>query len=486
MTNPHSSWRTGAVARAGLFIVVPLAVVGVLALGASAPAEAAAKRRVGVSISGSPSAPMREAISDALKKHQFEVTGADLSGDSEDAIASAARAGKLSAVIVGEVKDAGKRLKLRVYGASGDLIGEGSWNEKGGAKKLAASVERTLWARVGGALSKTRPPAAEKGAKPEPVVEERDVKEAKEPEEAPTYSRSKDADEEAAEEDGPRSKRSKKKKEKEEEEEAASEAGGPASPAAGPALELEVGPRFVGRSLSWQQASGPNALNPYKLNYAPAIGGRLAWYPAAHFTGGWISNIGIAFAAEYVPGVTSQTDDGSKYPTQLSDYNGGLRGRLVYGPVRGALTIGGGQHAMIFRNGTTTMGTLAPRGNLIGTPDVKYVYARIGADVAIVLPSHFSAALGGGYRYVLSAGDVNYLLETGMYLPNAKIAAFDLGASVGYQFLPMLGARLGFDLRYYQITAGTNTHMVTSGTDQYTAFWGAVVVTLDGPSGQAK
>lgn len=479
MTNPHPSWHPGALARAGLFI----AVIGAVVLGASAPSLAAAKRRVGVSLSGSPAAPMREAISDALKKHQFEVTGADLSGDSEDAIAGAAKADKLSAVIVGEVKDGGKRLKLRVYGAAGDLIGEGSWAEKGGAKKLAAAVERTLWARVGGALSKTRPPGAEKGAKAEPVAEQ------KEPaDEAPTYSRSKDSDEDAASDEGERSKKAKKKKDEKDEgeETAASEATGPVSPAAGPALELEVGPRLVGRSLSWQQAGGANALNPYRLNFAPAVGGRLVWYPAAHFTGGWVSNIGIAFAAEYVPGVTSQTDDGSKYPTQLSDYNGGLRGRLSYGSVRGALTLGGGQHAMIFRNGTAPGGGVASRANLIGTPDVKYIYARIGADVAIALPANLSVAFGGGYRYVLSAGDVNYLLQTDMYLPNAKIAAFDLGASVSYQILPMLAARAGFDLRYYQITAGTNTHMVSGGKDQFTSFWGAVVVTLDGPSGPAK
>lgn len=480
MTNPHSSWHLGALARA-----VFLVVIGALGLGVPAPAQAAAKRRVGVSLSGSPAAPVREAISDALKKHQFEVTGADLSGDSEDAIAGAAKADKLSAVIVGEIKDGGKRLKLRVYGAGGDLIGEGSWNEKGGAKKLAAAVERTLWARVGGTLSKTRPAGAEKGGKAEPVAEE------KAPAEEPsTYSRSKDADEGAASDadDGAKSKKAKKKKD-EEEESSTSEASGPVSPAAGAALELEVGPRFVGRSLSWQQATGtgnPSPLDPYKLNLAPAIGGRVVWYPAAHFTGGWVSNIGVVFAAEYVPGVVSQTTNGSKYPTQLSDYNGGLRGRLAYGPVRGALTLGGGQHAMIFRNGTTAGGDLAQRGNLSGTPDVKYIYVRVGADVAIALPAKFSVALGGGYRYVVSAGDVNYLLQTDMYLPNAKIAAFDVGASVGYQLLPMLAARAGFDLRYYQITAGSNTHMVTGGKDQFTAFWAAAVVTLDGPSSPAK
>jgi hypothetical protein len=97
-------------------------------------------RRVGVDVTGSPAGPIRSAVADVLKHHGFEVTSVDLSGDSEDAIASAAKKGKLAAVVVGEVRDAGKRAKLRVYGAGGDLIGEGSWTEHGGPKKLAADV----------------------------------------------------------------------------------------------------------------------------------------------------------------------------------------------------------------------------------------------------------------------------------------------------------------------------------------------------------
>src|SRR5262245_13655490 len=112
---------------------VSLLLVAVLITGAAArPAQAAAKRKVGVSLNGLPAGPIREAISDVLKKHGFEATGADLSGESEDAVASAAKQGRLAAVIVGEIREGGKRAKLRVYGASGDLIGEGSWSEKGG------------------------------------------------------------------------------------------------------------------------------------------------------------------------------------------------------------------------------------------------------------------------------------------------------------------------------------------------------------------
>src|SRR5207249_3784204 len=106
---------------------------------------------------------VHDAIAGALKHHGFETASTDLSGDSEGAIAAAAKEGKLASVIVGEVRDGGKRFKLRVYGANGDLIGEGSWSEAGGVKKLVAVVERTLWARIGGSLTKARAAGGDKG-----------------------------------------------------------------------------------------------------------------------------------------------------------------------------------------------------------------------------------------------------------------------------------------------------------------------------------
>jgi hypothetical protein len=477
MTNGPSSWRRGVLARAGLLVLTVLTILS----WAAATAEAAAKRRVGVSLSGMPAGPIREAVSDVLKKHGFEAATPDLSGDSEDAISSAAKAGKLSAVIVGEVREGGKRVKLRVYSSSGDLIGEGSWAEKGGPKKLAATVERTLWARVGGSLSKARPPAGGgKAEKAEPAARADEPEERAPAEETPTYSRSKDSDAEPASEDreASRSKKSSKKKREAEEEETSSSQ----SPSAGPALEILVGPRFVRRDLTWDQPASPanpSPLNPYSLGFAAAIGGSLAWFPVAHFSGGWASNLGLAFAAEYIPGVTSQTTDGSKYPTSASDYTGGVRGRVAFGPVRAAITLGGGQQAVIFRSG----GTTSPRSNLTGTPDVKYTYARFGADLRIALPANLNLTVGGAYRYVLSAGDQNYLLETPMFLPAAKVSGFDVGASVGYQIFSLLEARLGFDMRQYKITPGMNTHMVEGGTDRFIALWGAVVLTFDGATG---
>jgi hypothetical protein len=457
--------RAGRSAAAGILVAFLMVVAG-------AGSAQAVKKRVGISLNGPHASAVHEAIAGVLKHHGFETTSTDLSGESQEAVAQAARQGKLAAIIVGEVKDGGKRFKLRVYGSGGDLVGEGSWAEAGGIKKLETAIERTLWTRIGGSLSKARPGgggAAEVAEKPAkgapPAAEEPSGREA-EPEKAPTYSRSKEPESAAASEEGEKPRKKKKKAIKEEE---------PEEPtgSAATALDLAAGPRFLWRTLSWSP-SVPN-LSPYTVGHAPAFGASIAWYPAAHFRGGWASNVGVATSIEYTPGLESETaSDGARYPTSESDYWGGVRGRLVFGVAQAALTLGGGQHSFIFHSGAM------PRQMLGGLPDVQYTYARAGVDLRVVLPANVSLAVGGGYRYVLGAGDTGFLLQQTTYLPNSKITAYEVTAAVGYRFLSVLEARVGFDLRHYAIAAGTNTYNVTSATDQYTAGWLQLALLLDG------
>jgi hypothetical protein len=455
-------------------------------LASFAPAAHAAKKRVGVSINGMPAGPVRAAVGDVLKKHGFESVSPDLSSDSDDAIASAARQSRLVAVVVGEVREGGKRLKLRVYGASGDLIGEGSWSEAGGPKKLAASVERTLWARVGGSLSKAqaaRPEKAEKPARAEPEVAEEAPARKPPVEETPTYSRSSESDSPKSrdsDEAEPPRKRGKKRRGGDGDDADTVVAkpeggGGGGSGKAGTALDLGVSFRPMMRSLSWNSSS---TLSTYSLGLAPSLGATVAWYPAAHFMSGWQSNLGVLVSMEYTPGLSSERG-ALKFPTQESDYMGGVRGRLIFGPVEAALTLGGGQHAFIF-TGRVNSDPMSPNNALPSLPDVKYTYGRAGLDARITLPAKLALMLGGGYRAVLSGGSTNYLLETAGYLPNAKVGGFDVTASLGYRLLPVIEARAGFDLRRYSITAGTNGSSTTSGTDQYVSVWAQLAVMLDG------
>jgi hypothetical protein len=481
-----SSWRVGPRAAAVVLAGLSLAILSTSAQ--------AAKRRVGVSINGMPAGPVREAVSDVLKHKGYEVVAPDLSSDSDDAVAQAARQSKLVAVVIGEVREGGKRLKLRVYGSSGDLISEGSWHEAGGPKKLANAVERTLWSRVGSALAKARPAGGgEKPQRAEREVAQEEAAPRKEKaapvEETPTYSRSSDSDsqqEKSEESEAPRKRGKKRRGGSDDGAEAVaakSGGGGGSSGAAGRALDLGVSSRFIMRNLSW----AGNTLSSYSLlPPAPALGATVSWYPAAHVMSGWQSNLGLYVGVEYTPGLSSQRKDAmtgaiTKFPTQESDYAGGVQGRLVFGPVEGALQLGGGQHGFIFRSGAG-----ADRAMLAALPDVKYTYLRAGLDARIKLPSNFSLQLGGGYRAVLGAGNVNYLLEANAFVPNAKIAGFDGMAAVGYRFLPVLEGRGGFDIRRYAITSSANNmSMTTAGVDQYLAFWVQLAVVLDGSGASA-
>jgi hypothetical protein len=478
-----SSSRIGTVIAGVLLLAVALDVD-------ASPAQAASKRKVGLSLTGSPSSHVHAAISVVLKHHGFEVIPTELGGGSDDAVASAAKQSHLAAVVVGEVRDAGKRLKLRVYGASGDLIGEGSWSEHKGPKKLGAVVKRTLWARVGDSLSKARPAGADKTK-----ADKDEASEAAEPkadeaqgEAAPTYSRSKDSDtaREPAGDETTEAPPKKKRHAHEEKDEAKDEAKAEPEEAeappggVGPALELGAGPRFLWRSLSWNNDAS-KTLRAYSVAHAPSLGVSLALYPLAFVRGGWLANLGVAGSLEYTPGLTSQTSDGSSYPTTASDFWLGLRDRMTFGPVEGALTVGGGQQVFIFHSQGASN-----RANLDSLPDVKYSYLRLGLDLRIALPAHVSLLLGGGFRYVLGAGNVNYLLEASSYFPNASILAFEGLAGLGYRFLPMLEVRAGVDLRRYQITAGSGpTYMASGATDQYVGASAELVFYLDGASGAA-
>jgi hypothetical protein len=466
MTKGLSSWRAG---RSALAAVV-VAFLIVVAAGRSAQAG---KRRVGVSLNGPHASTVHEAIAAALKHHGFETTSTDLAGDSDSAIAAAAKDGKLAAIIVGEVRDGGKRLKLRVYGSGGDLIGEGSWAEAGGIKKLVSVVERTLWARVGGSLSKARAGGDKGEAKAEPAEKEEAAGDeasggAADADKTPTTSRSKDTDAQPAEE-GDSSRKHKKKRA------AAAEAEPDEEPtgSAATALDLAVGPRLMSRSLSWTpQVQG---LRGYTLGNAPSLGASLAWYPAAHFRGGLVSNLGLAASLEYTPGLVSQTSDGSRYPTSASDFWAGARGRLLFGGAQVSLTLGGGQQVFVFHSQGAAM-----RSNLADLPDVGYTYARAAVDLRAELPAHLAVMVGGGYRYVIGAGDTNYLIQSSSYFPNSKFFAFDVMAALGWRPIPLLEVRAGFDLRRYQMSAGTNNYMVTSAVDQYLSLGGQVALLLDG------
>jgi hypothetical protein len=417
-----------------------------------------------VAVSGPHAGAIRGAIDGALERHGFEATSVDVAGEGAGPIADAAKREKLAAILAGQVQGGGKKLKLRVYGANGDVLDEASFSAPN-IKKLETAVGRTLWARVGGVLSKARAPG-EKAEKPAKVGGTA----------APEKARAEEGEGGAAaesENEAPAPRKHEKRRAAEAEEDQEEQE---AETFAALALDVGVGPRFVSRHFTWSPAVP--ALRGYSLGYSPAFGASLAWYPLAHSRGGWAANLGVAASVEYTPGITSETSDGASYPTSESDYWGGVRGRVLFGIAQASLTLAGGQQTFVFSSSGT-----ANRANLSDLPDVKYTYGRAGLDLRLSLPADLSLMLGAGYRYVFSAGADNYLIQASSYFPDSTFVAFDASAAAGYRPLSLLEVRAGFDVRRYQMTAGTNIYGVSGATDQYLAFWFQLALLLDGYTG---
>jgi hypothetical protein len=256
---------------------------------------------------------------------------------------------------------------------------------------------------------------------------------------------------------------------------AAAAGSAPRRPAPPPlALEAGVGPRLVSRDLSWNK-DVKNALDSFSQSRT-ALGFQLAWYPAAHFTSSWPVALGLAASGEYLPGGAVSVG-GNQYSALASDYWACLRLRFPSRFVDPMLSVGLGQHAFQLRDGPTTN-----RADL-ALPDVRYTYLRLAADVRVRLPASVSLLGGFAYRAVTDGGTNGYEVQSSAYFERLTVTALEASGGVGYRFLGLFEARLGFDLRRYGLDTHPRTgdNLIVSGAlDQYVAFWLNLAVLVDG------
>ncbi|HEX3695888.1 MAG TPA: hypothetical protein VH374_10900 [Polyangia bacterium] len=497
-------------------------------------AALAAKGRVGVLFSGSQAGPARGAIVHVLEQHNFSVVkdeqieaaasklhrGLDSAGD----LAAVATKLKLTAVVAGEVKEGAHKAGAVVRSSnSGKVTAKALWSVEGGPKKLAEAIKASAWARLGpglragaggggGGAGSHQSDAAEKLVAAAEHDDEDDAG-TDETEKAAPGPRGVVAEEPPAEKPAPATHNGKSDADLEEEAGISSSSdhrekettharhtthaadGDEAVVVARPgrarssseqnsklALELGAGPRLLWRDLHYSAATG-SALVPFSMAGAPTLGASGAWYPAAHTTSGPASNIGVTGNIEYASGITSKASDGSTFPTATTDFFGGLRVRLPDGPVQLELTGGYGRHAFVFHNGAQTS-----RAN-INVPDVDNRYLRAAADVRLAFTSDLSLTLGAGYRNVIGVGGARYQLKSTQYFPNASVWGMDATAMVGYRFLSVMEAQVGYDLRRYSYTthAGAGDPIALPNfIDGYSAFWLNLAVVIDGAGSHSK
>jgi len=476
------------------FAYVPVLVTVLLAAALAVPGRAigASGKRVAVDVPGKEGALVEREIEQALKGHglvpvssgQVDAAARALriGAESDAHLAAIARHLKVAAIIKGEVRDRGTRVHVKAHGADGTVIGEGAWSVPGGGHKLAAAVGHSIWSRMGAALEGTSGSAPARRTRPEPVSTMAAAPPAPKPAARPPIALeptppprepTPSADAEGSEfGDTPVAPRTRGPVGSLEREGGAF--GGGAGPAA---LDVAVGPRLVSRDLSWHKLV-LGTLTPISVGNAPAIGFQGAWYPAAHFTRGWATYLGVAVSGEYTPSATVQTGGGASYPTSASDYWGGVRVRMPFDGWDGSLTAAYGQHAFLIRSGTD-----APRADL-AAPDVSYSYLRVGADARVRLPGRFALMAGLAYRDVLSAGTAEGTgAQSQAFFPKATLTAIDANLALGFRINPLIEARVGADLRRYGFDMhpeATDMRVVSGAIDQYLAYWLDLAILLDG------
>jgi TolB-like protein len=174
--------------------------------------------------------------------------------------------------------------------------------------------------------------------------------------------------------------------------------------------------------------------------------------------------LGITLDKPFWPDSTSKADPTQRFPTSELRVEGGLRYKItLYKPMpRPQLTLlaEGGLHDFSFAKG--------PGGeDVVGVPDVRYVYAAIGAGLTIHFAEWTWLWVRFGYLAITDTGPIQARDQYGLS------AAYGLRFSGGLDFLVYKGLRLGALGFYerYKIVFGydpNNRAKVADGaTDEY-------------------
>jgi hypothetical protein len=179
-----------------------------------------------------------------------------------------------------------------------------------------------------------------------------------------------------------------------------------------PDLDLAAGGVVLHRNFTYKDDVFVQ-LQGYSLPAAVQPAVELTWMP---LFGG---HLGITGHAAMSIGLQSKTSDGTTYPTKALTWGGGLRWRFYLGE-QSELGIG----ARYEHQGFTISGTASnPEPDI---PDVNYSAVAGGLDLRLSLFGPVSLLAGGGYRYLLSVGEIG----SAAWFPHQSSMGFD--AMVGF------------------------------------------------------
>jgi len=357
-----------------------------------------------------------------------------LGADPHDAAGAAAVAGRLglNVLVGGRLSAAGGTRRAVIFvrsGHDGALAGEEAWTAPSPVR-LGRSVARGFWSRLGFTIGMAagRGTAVPPGPEP-PAAGKVPVVSVVAPTAPPTA--------------GPRHPRG---------------------------FELELGPRFFSRHLSF--SSDPNGvLRDFRTrSFAPSLGGRAIWFPWAG-RGGALGALGISGAIEHGLSLESSTSDGRTYESPHRSLDGAVRLRGSFGPLEAEALAGGGRHGL----------ALSPRGAAADlpavVPDVDYRFMRGG--MAVRLRTRTAILLAeAGYRHILGAGPI----AGENWFPATSARGLDALLALSLPVVDAVELRFGADLRRYSLTFAQGEGGVPSdgARDSFVSVWAAVVLGFGG------
>jgi hypothetical protein len=221
-------------------------------------------------------------------------------------------------------------------------------------------------------------------------------------------------------------------------------------------LDVSAGLEGGMRHFAYNEGLSTN-LRPYQLNAAPLFAFDASLYPLTSSGIVPLSDIGIVGGYARAFAVQSAATDASSIGTNWQRYyvGGHVRIRTAKSPRAVVLGVTGayGGESFTFDSSASTY------------PSVSYQFVSAEADVRVPI-GRFAVTGGGGYLFVLSAGDVSERF------PQSSVGGIDANLGGAFTIIPGLEARLNVSYRrfFYSMNPVPGDSYVAGGA--LDEFWG--------------
>ena len=231
-------------------------------------------------------------------------------------------------------------------------------------------------------------------------------------------------------------------------------------PSPHPALRVSLGFGGFNRGFGWAGNPSPS-LATANQPFSGDVSVEASWFPAAHFTSNFASNLGVFTSADFGMGMVSRVGE-SRFAHSFSRIR---FGGLVRLPIGSRFTVFA--HVGYSRQELTTSAIAVNDGSARpNIPDVLYNGFRAGLGLRLRLFGTVELDALGGFQVVAGKGE----LGSPRFFPQATAMAVDAGGGLSVELVEHLRLRGGAEWQRYFVTlnAGdTSTFFAKSAADQY-------------------